>query len=360
MAALPDCLTTVVGLSATECTCFVDGDEPEGYNTSLSGLYLDDPEYGLPLKIPKNLSDCGDGNMWTVMTSARLAGIQQFITDMGANMLAGPKVKTAEPFNGYVGDDEHSLNLTPSGYFAIRLEPKIYRGVVAKMHSVTLYLNGVNGQTISVAVHDETTLNTGSPISTFTVTISGGTGTHTFTTPELFDFQSAENQSRDLYLVINASTYPGIYPRNNKVRCDCGKKQKWDTYFKAYGLTASSLTGLVDADEASYAYGFRINLSVACGNSWLCQPFDFINDAWARVMAECIALYGMKKLAGIILTNPQPEKYTMVTREEIVYHRDRINTLLGERMPWLAQNMPTNATDCFKCNNKIGVSEHLV
>jgi len=358
--ALPECLDTVVGLTNTECPCFITGDEPTGYDTSLSGLYLDDPEYGFPLKIPLNIEDCSTNDLWTRLTAARSAGIKQFITDMGANMLGGPMKRTADPFNGYVGDDDHTLNLTPDTFIAIKLEPKIYRGVVAKLHTVTLYLTGVNGQTINVEVHDEETLITGTAISDFDVSIAGGKGTFTFTTPELFDFQSAANQPRDLYLVINVGDYAGLQPRNNNTNCDCGKKQKWDKYFYAHGVSASTLAGLVDANESSYANGFRINMSVACGNSWLCQPFDYVNDAWARVMAEAIALYGMKKLAGMILTNPNPEKYTMITRDEIAFHRDRLNTLLSQRMPWLAQNMPAYATDCFTCNDKIKVSEYLV
>jgi hypothetical protein len=361
MATLPSCLDTVVGLSATECSCFVDGDEPAGYNTSLSGLYLDDPEYGFPLKIPQSVQQCSENDLWARLEEARTLGIQQFITDLGANMIGGPMKTKTQPFTGYVGDDAHSLNLSPSTYFALRLEPKIFRGVVAKLTSITLYARNVEGQDVHVEVYDEAALTDQVPLFTFDIPITGNKGTYTFdTTEQIWDFQSEANQERDLYLVINAGNYAGIQPRNNKTRCSCGKKEKWDQFFYANGLTSDTLEGLVDASESTYAYGFRLQLSVACGNSWLCQQFDFVNDPWARVMAECIALYGMKKLAGMILTNPYPEKYTMITREEIAFHRDRINTLLGQRMPWLAGNLPHYYQDCFACNDKARAVEYLV
>ncbi len=357
---LLDCLDNVVGLTDTDCPCFIDGEEPEGYNTSLSGLYLDDPEFGFPLKIPQNIDDCSSSDLWTRLVDARSAGIKQFISDLGAEMIGGPLKKKVEPFNGFVGDDKVTLNLTPEAYFAIRLEPKIFRGVIAKIRTVTLYAAGVNGTNVEVGIYDEEALQSGTPILAFDVPIVNGKGTYTFTDPEVFNFQSDDNTERDLYMVVIVADHAGILPKNNKTKCSCGKKEKWDQFFNAHGLTASTLDGLIEANESSYAYGFRISLGVACGNSWLCQPFDFINDAWARVMAECIALYSMRKLAGMILSNPFPEKYTIITREEIALHRDRVNTILGERMPWLAANIPVDYTDCFKCNSKVKVSEHLV
>jgi hypothetical protein len=202
-------------------------------------------------------------------------------------------------------------------------------------------------------------------ISNYQVVVSSGRGAYDFGSDDegalFIDLQSAANTDQTIYLVFDIqNSQAGLVPRNNKIRCSCGKKEKWDQFFYANGVTADTLAGLVDASESTYAYGFRLQLSVACGNSWLCQQFDFVNDPWARVMAECIALYGMKKLAGMILVNPYPEKYTMITREEIAFHRDRINTLLGERMPWLAANLPHYYQDCFACNDKARAIEYLV
>lgn len=355
--AVPACLNTVVGLSDTTCPCIIP-DAPAGFTTSLSGYYLDDPEYGFPLKLPQNISDCSTNDLWTRLAKARTSGINQFITDFGANLLSGPFKSKIQPFNGFVGDDKYSLLLSPDEYFALKLDPIIFRGAVANISSVTLYSQGVvNGEIIDGYILTETeVLAEGLPAPSFSLTMWSNVGT--IPVSQIHNFQTLNNTEEPLYLVIHNTS--GLQPLNNTIRCNCGKSEPWDKYFNAYGVTAPTLSGLATATETNYAYGFRIGLGVACGNSWLCQPFDFMNDAWARVMAECIALYGIKKLAGMILMNPNPEKYTMITRDEIALHRTRIDNLLGLRMPWLAQNIPSNATDCFTCNERVHVAEIMV
>ena len=293
---------------------------------------------------------------------ARTVGINHFITDFGAQQLSSTLKMRAQPFSGWIGERENNGNMSVSTYVALKIDPKIFRGVVAKLFTIEFYANGINGEDLTVTICDRDYLEYGEGWSEeHTAEVTNGRAVIAITDEilEEFNFQSEQNQCRELYLVVNTSDYPGIQIRNNKIKC-CGKKFKWMPYVAPSGVTATTLAGLVDAAEAQYSYGFRVNMSITCGNTWLCQDFDFINDPWARVMAECIGLYAVKKLAGIILTNPYPEKYTMISREEISGHLQRVNTLLSERMPWLVQNMPATATDCFICNDRIRVGEILV
>lgn len=363
------CLEQVVGLSSNDCACF-ETDRPADYNDSLSGYYLDNPEYGFPLQIPQSIQACSTTDVWSVMARARTMGIQQFVTELGANILGGPFNRKVQPFNDWIGKNTHSLNLTNASTWAgIKICPKIFRGTIGKAYQVELYVNGRSGDTIALNFYTEAALTTGTPSGTVNVTMSGNKGVATLSGEFVHDFMNDYSQRSPLYVLYQ----PGAgYPRNNTIKCaTCGGKDKWDKYFAISGVTGTSLTEIRDMalregsdcllnSPSTYAYGIRINMGASCGNDWLCQNFDYENDTWARVMAEAISLYGIKALAGIILQEPGPNKYTQITREEVAFHRDRVGTLLSQRMPWLAQNLPPNATDCFECAEKVMVKDLMV
>lgn len=363
------CLTGVVGLSADDCACF-EADRPADFNESLSGYYLDSEEYGIPLQIPASIQACSTTDVWSVLDRARSAGITQFVTELGASLLSGPYNKKVSPFNDWIGRNSHSMNLSGfSTWTGIKICPKIFRGVIGKTHQLELYVSGRSGDTIAVNFYDEAALTSGTPIGTVNVVMSGTKGVATISSEIIHDFMTDYSQRSPLWILYQ----PGAgYPRNNTSKCaTCGSKDKWEKYFSISGVTASSLADIrdlplkTDSDcelntTSAYSYGLRLNMGVSCGNSWLCQNFDYDNDDWARVMAEAICLFGIKALVGIILKEPGPNKYTQITREELAYHRDRVGKLLEIRMPWLADNMPVTASDCFECNEKVTARELLI
>ncbi len=363
------CLETVVGLSSNDCACF-ETDRPAGYNTSLSGYYIDDPEYGFPLKIPQSIQECGVSDMWGIIERARDAGITQFVTDLGAGILSGPFMRKVAPFNGWIGKDAHNMNLSGFGaVVGIKICPKIFMGTIAKTYQMELYIAGRNGDTITVSFYNTAGLTSGTALGTAAMVISNSKGVLTLPTEIVHDFMNDYSQREPLYILYS----PGVgTPRNNTIRCaTCGGKDPWQKYFDISGVTGADLAAIRDlplatnsdcalSTSSGYSYGIRVNMGVSCGHTWLCQNFDYDNDVWARVMAECIALYGIKKLAGIILNEPGPNKYTQLNREEVAFHRDRAGKQLEQRMPWLCENVPDTATDCFECNERISRVEYMV
>lgn len=355
-----DCLRTVVGLSNNDCPCFETG-RPEGYNTSLSGYYLDDPEFGFPIKIPSKLQDCDGTNLWDILDRARDAGITQFLTDFGAHMLDGYKRK-AEPFNDWIGKQKGSLNLPASQLdtlVGLKINPIIFRGTIGKIFKLELHITGRNGDTIEVGIYDEAAMESGTPIEIVEIEIANNKGTFEFDETYIHDFMDDYSQKKILWLLYE----PGAgLPRNNTIKCNCANPEPWKNFMTVRGVKGADTEEILDTDSYSgYTYGLRINMAVSCGSTWMCQNFDYENNDWARVMAECLMLYQVKKLAGIILGDPHPAKYTMATGpEQIAFYRDRANTLLRERMPWLAKHVPSVATDCFTCKNPISVNELMV
>lgn len=357
--SVSDCLKPIVGLSNNDCECFETG-RPEDYNSSLSGYFLDDPEFGFPLDVPQNMQDCSETNLWTVLERARDAGINQFLTDLGANIIAGPLKRKAEPFNDWIGRAKGSFKLSGfSNLVGVKINPLIFRGVISKLYKLELYIDDINGESIQIEIFDDEGMLTNSPIATTEVDIVNGKGSITLDEVFEFDFMDDHSSKRRMWILYE----PGAgKPRNNTIRCStCGSKDAWEQFISVKGVTGESTSAILDTTQYSgYSYGLRLSMGLTCGNSWLCQKWDFENDNWARVMAESIMQYSVKALAGIILNDPTPNKYVQKDREQIAYYRDRANKFLSERMPWLTSHIPGAATDCFTCDSPLQVREMLV
>ena len=76
------CYDYVIGLSRTECDCH---DPKTGYeldyNTSYSGLYLDEVH---PLNNLTGLENCDNQDVWRIMSLARERAVNTFIADTNA------------------------------------------------------------------------------------------------------------------------------------------------------------------------------------------------------------------------------------------------------------------------------------
>ena len=99
VSSLYDCYDYIIGLSRTECTCYdPKGDFTLDYNTSLSGLYLDELE---PLKSLASLEKCED-DVWEIMDRSREDGIIAFVKDATRELMKWNKLRT-QPYTGVIG-----------------------------------------------------------------------------------------------------------------------------------------------------------------------------------------------------------------------------------------------------------------
>ena len=83
MSVNTDCYENIIGLSRTECTCY-DDDKPADFDTSESGLYLDELE---PLDQLEGLDNCEKGSVWEAMEKARENAVRFFIQDTNSKLL---------------------------------------------------------------------------------------------------------------------------------------------------------------------------------------------------------------------------------------------------------------------------------
>lgn len=93
-----DCFDYIIGLSRSSCNCYPD--RPIDFDTSLSGLYLD--EFS-PLDQLKGLENCENGSVWDKMANSRENAIRFFISDMNSKLQKKYLLKR-KPFKGTIGN----------------------------------------------------------------------------------------------------------------------------------------------------------------------------------------------------------------------------------------------------------------
>jgi hypothetical protein len=338
-----DCLTTLVGLSDKDCSCFEDS-RPAAYNTSESGYFLTDPEHGMPLLESVYASqDCSDGSIWDVMQKARTSAILDFETDLHAWLYSRYSSRFTA-FTGNIGQEKTSALLTGLGgtYTGIRLRPKGYRGAKLTIQKIKFKSNYTGNVTVDVYSSEDVT----APLFSETVAATAGNWIeHTPETAIELDLWSEECDDLYYYIVYDGAS---VVPYNNKFTC-CGKKQSWLQYTDAAGISTNDLEAI--SSTTSRANGISLTAFVRCeGSDWLCD-LDTLGDYNAKsVIAKTIQFKGAAKLISSILDSGNVNFYTLLGREQLYGKRNHFNKRYEENIRWIVENIPGNVTDCFKCS----------
>ena len=373
------CLRDIVGLSENDCDCYgtdavvlsglndtdvwVSLDSPDGgeivterpadWNKSLSGLYMDDPKFSIPLKFTGNTKDCGEGNVWDILLKARKHGLRNFITDLSAGMRDSYYHKLNK-FNGYTAGTSHNYTVTNLGAISgVYLDPVQYKGAKGIINFIELYVQGSG--TFEVNIYDENDLATPVNENPISVSVANNFGKTKLTEPLTLSFSDEYGRKVGYYIVYDRS---GSDPRNLPFGCNCGNDKPWQDHFMLYGVSADAVSNLESASKTTqYPNGIRMHMDVTCGMDWLCRTWDFSRD-WDRVASEAIMIYGVCELLERQLIDPQPVASADpdMVKEKLTNNR----TLLSRRMPWLAANVPMEESDCYVCKGIYEVDEILI
>lgn len=368
MNALYDCLKDTIGLSDNTCPCFNDNEKPVDFNVSKSGLFITDTEYSVPIKMPKSIEDCGNSSVWSILEKARKEGFNQMLTDIAAAISDSPFQTRYAPFSGLIADDTISQYISGlNTRVGIAIVPRIWKGVIAKIHSVRLYLDTAGTYDVDIFLQSKLIQGDYTPERTVSVTITsaqtyGETVLKTNGEIDPFVVDFSQNNGLDAETIYIVYSPAGASAWNVKFNCGCsGSMKYWQNYLTGYGVQTDSDTGLTVADTSTvFTYGVRVNMSMSCGMDWLCADWDFSNDTWARVFADVFLLYANRKLISFILNENRVEPFTLFGRDELFKKRDEINAVLQLRVPWLVSKLPDHASDCFVCNERARVAELTV
>lgn len=352
MSNLQECLKYAVGLSQNDCVC-LESDRPADYNKSLSGYYLDDMMDSIPLSYPAEASECGHGDVWSLLEQARIQGINEFQTGFLANSLqfAG---QSMVPVRTSIGDDKITSVFSVSNpWCGIVIQPsRMLRGGAMNLYGFYATMGG--NQTMELKIYRSDNFTT--PILTQPFTSSNSVKVYTpLMNPLQLRLYDDVGRAYKYYFVYERLN--GILPMNNVFDCGCASSNKlWRDYLVGKGFNTSALGNLNTIGDGNevWTYGLQLDVNISCDSTqWICNSnLDFMTNPYARVMAKAIQLYSINKMISYLLSSTAVNRITVMPKDGLIAKFNANQEQIATNMQWLGVNMINNAktmSDCFTC-----------
>ncbi len=365
------CYDTIIGISRQRCDCY--SDMPEGYDTSDSGLYIEDLE---ALDMLSGLaSDC-KGDLWDLAFDGRKHGILQFIADSNA-MLTQRFRHRREPFKGTIGSATGRNTLSTSRtYVGIQLACNPIRSGTLKVTKV----GGIFAASGTVTYKVYNNLNA----LLYTQAVSVVANQHTTRTV---------NWSLPLHInYTDVTQYFIVYEHSalnpaklNNFDCGCGgfkpyfnlNKPHWSqqhngtkgwlNWVMINGWTGDNLT---DFDNTSTAQGASLDMNgitLECDfrcdiTDFICPPdgLDFDSSELARTVALCVYWQTGVTIANRVLSSSDVSRLVQANREEITKQRDTWTSKYQEALRYVIAQLDEHGSDCLTCRPKFEMKTGLI
>lgn len=345
------CLDNIIGLSETECECF--DPKPAGYNTSASGIWLDQLE-GFNLKVAAGADDCASGGLWERMDRA----VRNAKVDLRKDLLGciGKEYKPrAEFFKGQLGEATFKNPLTlPNSYAGIKVSPFQIKGGVIVLKRIGILINAA----VPVTVKVFSTENGGTEIASYTtpVAVTANQLTWLSITPNPLELPMWNYSHRVDYYVLLILNNAVFKPNNNKKDCGCGGVQRpYLNWLDFAGTTGNDVTNLSTFQTTKEINGLVLDVEVKCQVSDLIcdneRPLDFENDSFAQYLAYAVRFKAAERLYRELISTDQINRYSMMGGE---LH----NTLIGswgaaylDCVQYLCSIINVDNNDCLVCRD---------
>ena len=358
MVSYQTCLKKVIGLSTAGCDCPELAAASETYKESLSGLYIDDMQYGLRLKDIAIKNDCSINNVWNLMDEARSQALREFQTSFLGEVQNEYKERLSR-YNGNIGDYSQASQflIHNNTYVGQKFVTKPYRGATWTIKKMGLWTNAPNDTEFTVNIISSDPTQTIDPV---TVTVKNNIlNMAALTTPVELPMTDAMGNSITYWFIWDRQTYS---MKDVKYHCGCGgSRPLWMTYMDAAGYETDSLVNYDVTSAGIYTNGLVMDSSLSCyGTDFVCRidDTDWVNDPYAAVIAKTIQLIAIVKLISYILNSGTVNRYVLIESEELNGRVANLNKEITWRMKWLTQKMPKGASDCFECIDMSRITKH--
>lgn len=346
------CLTPVVGLSKTVCPCS-DTDRPGTAADSLSGYYATDQMNGIPINFLGAATDCTTGGIWDMLADTRDEAVRQFVADLSVEF-AKNYAPIYPAFKGEIGKKEVGTGLTTAKSKAVLQIQSKKKPATMKLLGINIYSTVAGSFTLSL--HSES--NTATAVATKTQAIVTGWNNVRFTTPQLIDLydQSVEYGTR-YFLSWNIAEVG--YIRSNRVGCNCGGYDNtFSNFVTVTGFSANDVSDVTDdiaINHGGVALGATIEANISCGlGNFLCGlDFDtFDASAMDWIIAQTLQHGNTMHLSQAFIQSQRVNQYTLYSAEVIYQKREHAQREYLNGLRFIAENMPEEALQCFKCRNE--------
>ena len=354
MASL-DCLDNIIGLSQTDCPCLINGTEPNDYNVSKSGLFLDRLD-GFNINVATGADDCSEGSLWTRMLNAVADAKIEFRTALLGiiNQRFEPRSKA---YTGQLGSDGYKTNLSLSqNYIGIKINPLQLVGGVIVIKRIGILIN--QSQNITVKVYSNE--NDSTLINSYTTSapVTAGSLTWLALSVPLELPMASSDRVISYYVLLEVN---GFQPKDNKKDCLCGGvKREWKEWVSFQGSLGNDLNDLAGFTSNDYMNGLVLDVDIKCkATELICgdgKLLDFDNDSFSQYMAEAIRFKAGEKLYRQLLSTDQINRFTMMDREAVALRAAEWGGNYLKVVNYLSEVIDTKENDCMKCrrnNNMI-------
>ena len=354
-----DCLNNLIGITASECDCTIEGltnedldvglEEGEHwYTQTTSGLLLDDLEGIVPLKSVDESAEC-ENEMANWYYRALNSAIQQMADDILIG-LTQRAVNGKKTYTGKVAGTSYGsmFNVTAFGYAGLKLYAKPMKGGKITINKIYTMMDAA--ATFDILVYKQINnsvevelLQTISDIAS----LANAVKTNDLTTPVTLDLSEYGCNFFLLY-VPN-----GFNPRTNSTSCGCGAKEiLLRNFLQVNGAAGNDITNPNNFTTYSNAMGIALDAVVGCDTTKIiCESFTN-DDGVAKVMAYAARFKAGELVHEFVSKSGNINRYTMTSQESIWGKRSHFRSEYNARINWLVANLDLTLIDCYKCNDK--------
>jgi len=357
-----DCYENIIGLSRTPVDCY---DPKTGYeldyNTSYSGLYLDELQ---PLNRVKDLEKTLT-TVWDILDNGRDNGIKQFVRDGQQELMKEYRLRH-NPYKGIIGRIKAKLDRSiTKTYAGVQFFCKDNVGTILKINSIGTIMNFTG--TIDVTCYD----NIGQSHGTVTLNTTADTlNLNSLITPFELPLHSDYCDNLRYYFVYELTG--AQQPRNNDLCCNCGGFRPVFNpnipYFnKSYGgrygwanyvMVGGSEMNELDFDETDYGASQNMNglifdVDIKCHIAGiLCRDeLDFDADPVAISIAYAVLYASGIYLIEKFFSDPRLNLGKIIDREYLAVRQKEMDEKYKEHLIYIGKTIDVTKTDCIVCRD---------
>lgn len=358
---IPDCYQSIIGLTRTDCECYVG--MPDSAHDSLSGLYLDEL---VGLGFVQSMSNCDTGNdLFVSMQRAIDNAITSFQADTNALLLQNFKMKR-NPFSGGIGRVvTNNVNLVSGNYLGARFYCDNVKSGVLQIKSIGTVFKDTG--VISLTIYN----NLGENLGVYDLNTEAMVHVQNQVHIEL-PLHSPYADHVEYFFVYQ---YDGVLrPRVNDVKCSCGGfKPRFDCskpYFRSkhetlYGWADWLMVGGINSatlpdfeacgcvNIANYMYGLTFNVDLKCkiGEVLCLDQLDFEGNPLAAAMALAIQNKAGEVLSNWILQSPNLNRFTLINTEQFIDDVANYKATYNQMVKYIVESADITQNDCLACHD---------
>lgn len=340
------CLETAIGLDRSECPCY--GDVPDGIdNTSSTGYYMTDVQYGVPLRAGiLSSAGCDETSIWATLNNIRAEAVRDMKLDLVA-VLDSLKDSNYRRFEGSLGKADGRQKVAINSNYA----GQILRPVMRKKH-YKLVITHIYAGFSTTGTKTLTVRSNAIGWTNETVTLNTTADQWVENTLETaLELPFYDPLAVELYY---AFTYSGSGQTilSNDLYC-CGRPT-WGDLFTLAGVTTNNLDDLEDnKGRGSQGLGLVLRGRIECESlGWVCDLTSLGMTDTFKMIGLAILLKSTQKLIAQLTRTGVINEWTLLDADNWPVRMADAEMRYNELINLIARQLPTGVSGCYGCDKR--------